>query len=50
MDGDQINIGIRDTKVAPAPEQVDGMKDNEITMAKEELEYNSMEEDKDWKE
>ena len=47
MDGDQINIDIRDTKVAPAPEQVDEMKDKEIFMAEEESDYNSMDDYED---
>ena len=47
VDGDQICIDESDVNVAMASEQIEARKFKEITMAEEELEYNSMENDED---
>ena len=48
VDGDRICIDGSDMNAEPASKLIDVRKDNEITMAEEELEWNSMDDDEDW--
>ena len=45
VDGGQINIDDTNANVTLTPVQVDVMKNNEITLVEDELDYNSIDED-----